>query len=54
LDKIDRRNELCLQRIKIETEQLPYAHTDQRRRELMARLQQIEYEIKLTYEDQSE
>ena len=50
---IDRRNKLCLERIQIETQKLPYCHTDQRRRELTVRLQQINYEIELTYENKS-
>lgn len=49
---VSQRNKLCLERIKIETEQLPYSHNQQRREQLMARLQQIEHEIKQTYETQ--
>ena len=54
LDNLDKRNLLCLERIKIETEQLPFCHVFERRQTLEQRLQQIEHEIKQTYETESE
>ena len=49
LNNLDQRNLLCLERIKIETEQLPFCHAFERRKTLEKRLQQIEHEIKQTY-----
>lgn len=51
---VELRNKLCLERVKIDTEKLPYCHNDQRLRELKARLLQIDYEIEQTYENQPE
>lgn len=47
---VDARNRLCRERLKIEAEQLPYAHTVERRKTLLQRLEEIEAEIRLTYE----
>ncbi len=53
LDNLEQRNLLCLERIKIETEQLPFCYSFERRKTLERRLQQIEHEIKQTYETES-
>lgn len=54
MDNIERRNELCMERVKIHTQQLPYCHSAERRSELDARLLVIDNEIKQTYENQPE
>lgn len=46
---VQRRNTLCRERVRIEAELLPMCQNEQRRREYITRLQQIEYEIGLTY-----
>lgn len=46
---VQRRNQLCLERTRIEAELMPECQNDTKLREYRARLLQIEYEIGLTY-----
>ena len=53
MSHLKQRALLCAERTKIETEQLPFCHLFERKKKLEYRLQQIEHEIKGTYEAES-